>query len=115
MEKPGLKPWMEVMPLSKPSIAEFTTILASNQIRKAGNMVHNWPTAFGGQQCLLLASGVCLKLHYKKGVLVLKLKKPTEGDLFRNSLHKLTPEEGWEPRKEKDAAIKKEEINKAKP
>ena len=45
----------------------------------------------------------------------MKLKKPQEGDIFKNTSYKLTPEEGWDLRKEKDVAIKKEEIDEAKP
>ena len=73
---------------------EFTSILASNQIRKEGNTVHNQPNAFGRQQHLHLASGTSLKLHYKGGVLVLKLQKPQEGDVLNYIPHKLTSEEG---------------------
>ena len=62
-----------------------------------------------------LASGISLKLQYKRGVLVLKLKKPQEGNVLKCTSHKLTPEEGWDPRNEKDVVIKKEEVNEVKP
>ena len=46
--------------------------------------------------------------------MVLKLQKPQEGDVLNYLSHKLTPEEGWDPKNKKDVVIKKEDVEEVK-
>ena len=75
-----------------------TNIISANQVRRYGHCVDDLARAFGGGQCIRLASSQAeIPLELKRALIYLPFKKPTEEQIRDCERIYLTSDGQWDP------------------